>query len=393
MVEKEKDPEAIKEKFSNKPIDYVKLNKIYEDFRKCFIPEQEVLADEALWYHMLNPSTKSSVALPIKIEAPKELPKVSLVNESLKRLKLHLVNFDKVVKIRTTPNARTEGMFKLDLVPLAPKLLQNMEAHTDYLKYTQEQADTLREIVKQAKAKQPLDNVLDFSCKHAQRIHELLIYVSNACPNAIKPTTKKVVVTTKNNDKKVRLAEPLTSSSNINQVELSKTFDSNTIVLSPTGLKCSTSNCGSKPTGNKKNDRISQTPSRNMKNKVKAQPRNVNKNNRVVKRICNVDIKQSQLNVNSELICATCKKSMFNNVHDMCFLDFVKNVNSSAKSAKKHKNQNIWKPTGHVFTKVGIKWKPTCRTFTIVGNSFPLTRITSANVVPPKKNTSHLVET
>ncbi|GJV16962.1 hypothetical protein Tco_1362285 [Tanacetum coccineum] len=51
------------------------------------------------------------------------------------------------------------------------------------------------------------------------------------------------------------------------------------------------------------------------------------------------------------------------------------------------------KPTGHVFTEVRLKWKPTGRTFTIVGNSCPLTRITSANVVPPKNTTSHLVET
>ncbi|GKA20751.1 retrovirus-related pol polyprotein from transposon TNT 1-94, partial [Tanacetum coccineum] len=69
------------------------------------------------------------------------------------------------------------------------------------------------------------------------------------------------------------------------------------------------------------------------------------------------------------------------------------NVNSRAKSAKKHKKQNIWKPTGHVFTEVGLKWKPTGRTFTIIDNSCPLTRITSANVVSPKKTTSHLVET
>nr|GEV06320.1 hypothetical protein [Tanacetum cinerariifolium] len=80
-----------------------------DDFEKRFVPQQELLADETLWYHMLNPSTKSSDALPVKIEAPKELPKVSLVNESLKKLKLHLGNFDKVVKIKTTPSARTEG--------------------------------------------------------------------------------------------------------------------------------------------------------------------------------------------------------------------------------------------------------------------------------------------
>ncbi|GKA67778.1 hypothetical protein Tco_0767695 [Tanacetum coccineum] len=120
-------------------------------------------------------------------------------------------------------------------------------------------------------------------------------------------------------------------------------------------------------------------------------PRKVNKKNRVVEPIHDVDVKHSLLNANS--ICATHKKSMFDDVHDMCLLDFVKNVNSRAKSTKKHKKQNIWKPTGHVFTKVGLKWKPTGITFTIVGNSCPLTRITSANIVPPKKTTFHLVET
>ncbi|GJV74028.1 retrovirus-related pol polyprotein from transposon TNT 1-94 [Tanacetum coccineum] len=43
------------------------------------------------------------------MEAPKELPKVSLVNESLKKLKFHLAKLDNVVKIRTTPDARTKG--------------------------------------------------------------------------------------------------------------------------------------------------------------------------------------------------------------------------------------------------------------------------------------------
>ncbi|GKC74276.1 retrovirus-related pol polyprotein from transposon TNT 1-94 [Tanacetum coccineum] len=209
-----------------------------------------------------------------------------------------------------TPSAYTivPGMFKLDLEPLAPMLLQNREAHIDYL------------------------------------------------------NAKKVVVTPKTNIKKVRFAKPLISSRNIKQIESSKISDSNTPVLSPTGLKCSTSNYGSKPTGNKKNDRISLTPSRNMKNKVEAQPRKVNKKNSVFEPIRDVDVKNSLLNANSEPICATCKKSMFDGFHDMCRLDFVENVNSR-------------------------------KTFTIVGNSCPLTRITSANVVPPKNTTSHSVET
>ncbi|GKF23201.1 hypothetical protein Tco_0075523 [Tanacetum coccineum] len=132
-------------------------------------------------------------------------------------------------------------MFKLDLEPLASRLLQIREAHIDYLMYTQEQADILRGIVEQAKAAQPLDKELDFACKHAQRIQKLLVYVNDTCPNAIKLNEKKVAVTHKNKVKKVRFAEPLTSSSNIKQVESSKTSYSNTPVLSSTGLKCSTS--------------------------------------------------------------------------------------------------------------------------------------------------------
>nr|GEU44278.1 retrovirus-related Pol polyprotein from transposon TNT 1-94 [Tanacetum cinerariifolium] len=230
------------------------------------------------------------------------------------------------------------------------------------------------EIVKQAKAKQPLDNVLEFACKHAQRIQELLVYARDTCLNVINLSAKKVDITPKNKVKKVRFAEPLASLSNIKQVESSIT-DSNTPVLSPIGLKCSTSNCGSKPTCNKKNDRNSQTQSRNMKNKVKSQPRKVNKKNHVVEPIRGIDVKHSLLNVNS--ICATCKKSMFDGVYGMCLLDFVKNVNSRAKSAKKHKKQNIWKSTGHVFPEVRFKWKPTNRTFTIVGNRSQLMNFVS----------------
>ncbi|GJR85802.1 retrovirus-related pol polyprotein from transposon TNT 1-94 [Tanacetum coccineum] len=251
-------------------------------------------------------------------------------------------------------------MFKLDLVPLPPRLLQNREVHINYLRNTQEQSNILQEIVEQVKAKQPLDGDLDLACKYATRIQELLVYVQDTCPNAITPSTKKVAVTPMNNVKIVRLAEPLTSSSNIKQ-----------------------------PPGYKKNDRISQTPSRNKKNKVEAQPWKINKMDHVVKPVCDVDVKQSLSNANSDILCATCNKSMFDGIHDKCLLGLVQNGNNRAKSAKKHKKQNIWKLTGHVFTEVGFKWKLTGKTFTIVGKSCPLTRFTSTNVVPPKQTTSH----
>ncbi|GJV59433.1 hypothetical protein Tco_1465533 [Tanacetum coccineum] len=47
-------------------------------------------------------------------------------------------------------------------------IAQNRQASLNYLKYTQEQADILQKIVKQAKAKQPLDNELELACKLSQ---------------------------------------------------------------------------------------------------------------------------------------------------------------------------------------------------------------------------------
>ncbi|GJU08343.1 hypothetical protein Tco_1124773 [Tanacetum coccineum] len=128
------------------------------------------------------------------------------------------------------------------------------------------------EHIELAKAKQPLDNALDFACKHAKRSQGLLVYVRDTCPTANKPSEKLVAVTPMSKVKKFRFSAPPTSSSNIHkQVESSKTPDSNTLVLSFTGLKSSTSASRSWPTGNKKNDRILQTPSSNIKNKVEVQ--------------------------------------------------------------------------------------------------------------------------
>ncbi|GJR86441.1 hypothetical protein Tco_0210452 [Tanacetum coccineum] len=76
--------------------------------------------------------------------------------------------------------------------------------------------------------------------------------------------------------------------------------------------------------------------------------------------------------------------SMFDARHELCFLEFVSDMNASSKSksVKKAKKKKEWKPTRKVFTKIGYNWKPIGRTFTLVGNACPLTRITATNKVP-----------
>nr|GEU73001.1 hypothetical protein [Tanacetum cinerariifolium] len=52
-------------------------------------------------------------------------------------------------------------MLKVDVEPMAPKLLNNRTVHSNYLRYTQKQAAILREVVKQGKSQNPLNNSLD----------------------------------------------------------------------------------------------------------------------------------------------------------------------------------------------------------------------------------------
>ncbi|GJW43717.1 hypothetical protein Tco_0072516 [Tanacetum coccineum] len=109
MFEKAKDPKVIAKKISHKPIDYEKLNSLTDDFGKRFSPQQELSAEQAFWFHTLNPTIEPSYTPPVIVDVPSELPKVSLVNASLKKLKFHLTQFDSVVKKRTTPSALEEG--------------------------------------------------------------------------------------------------------------------------------------------------------------------------------------------------------------------------------------------------------------------------------------------
>ncbi|GJR71227.1 hypothetical protein Tco_0083592 [Tanacetum coccineum] len=57
----------------------------------------------------VNSAEPTLSSRPTKVEVPKELPKVSMVNTSLKKLKHHLAAFDMVVKERTTATTNNEG--------------------------------------------------------------------------------------------------------------------------------------------------------------------------------------------------------------------------------------------------------------------------------------------
>ncbi|GKD59831.1 retrovirus-related pol polyprotein from transposon TNT 1-94, partial [Tanacetum coccineum] len=110
MLLEQKDPMMLEKKVNTTPVNYVILNQLSQDFEPQFVPQTELSAEQAFWFqNSMNSPDPTLSSRPTKVEVPKELPKVSMVNTSLKKLKHHLAGFEVVVKERTTAIAITEG--------------------------------------------------------------------------------------------------------------------------------------------------------------------------------------------------------------------------------------------------------------------------------------------
>ncbi|GJZ38190.1 hypothetical protein Tco_0584381, partial [Tanacetum coccineum] len=295
------------------------------------------------------------------------------LKDDLRKLKGKALVDDAVTKHTIDPET-----LKIDVEPITPKLLNKKTAHSAYIKHTQEEAAVLRDLVEHVKANYPLNHSLESAFRYTKLIQELLTNISKTCPSINNSDVKLVVVIPKNKDKRVRFTKPVTSLGNTNTKTSSlSNLVSNQPMLSSTGIKSSTSASGSQSLGNIKKDKIQQTPSSTLKNKVEAHLRKVkyslkNKNS-VVEPKGTATMQHSKLNVNSELKCVKCNGCMLSDNHDLCVLDFINNVNAyvKSKSVKKSSKRKVWKPTGKVFTNIGYIWRPTGRTFTRVGNACP----------------------
>ncbi|GKB42587.1 hypothetical protein Tco_0887529 [Tanacetum coccineum] len=111
---------------------------ILEEILVTFVPQQEISTEQDFWLQTSNPNTKQFDISPARIKAPSELPKVSLVNTSLKKLKVHLSKFNTMVKKQTTPDAITEGEWGSEscdkCFDLDAELLKKENAYNELLK-------------------------------------------------------------------------------------------------------------------------------------------------------------------------------------------------------------------------------------------------------------------
>nr|GEW04566.1 hypothetical protein [Tanacetum cinerariifolium] len=238
------------------------------------------------------------IVQPVQRTQEKDLV-ITALKDELRKLKGKDLADNTVTKHTIAPE-----MLKVDVEPLAPRLLNNRTVHSDYLRLTSEQAVILREVMEQRKSQNPLNNSQDHACKYTIRIQKLLILIKQTCHNINNSSEKLVAVTPKNKDKRVRFTEPVTSSENTNtKIASSSNLVSNKPALSSTGVKPSTSASGSQASCNTKKNKIQRPPSGTA------------------------IVKHSKLNVNSELICVKCNGCMLSDNHDLCVLNVINDVN------------------------------------------------------------------
>ncbi|GJV21459.1 retrovirus-related pol polyprotein from transposon TNT 1-94 [Tanacetum coccineum] len=111
LLLKEQDPMVVKHRVNTKPINYAVLN---NDYYKRFVRQSDLYSEHAYWkatsVPALDPSHSSTTVI---VEVPKELPKVSMVNTSLKDLKCYLTGFDQLTKKEPLATTITEGTWRV----------------------------------------------------------------------------------------------------------------------------------------------------------------------------------------------------------------------------------------------------------------------------------------
>nr|GEX12660.1 hypothetical protein [Tanacetum cinerariifolium] len=136
----------VKERKVKREIEEIEMLNIKLDHRVTkLVAENEHLKQT---YKQLYGSIKSS----------RVRSKEQSLKESLRKLKGKAVVNEAVPLHSIDPE-----LLKIDVALLAPKLRKNRTVHTDYIRYTQEEADTLREIVESERLLNPLNTSLDYA--------------------------------------------------------------------------------------------------------------------------------------------------------------------------------------------------------------------------------------
>ncbi|GJX33505.1 hypothetical protein Tco_0243360 [Tanacetum coccineum] len=411
------------------------------NFGKCFVSQQELSNEQAFRSQTSHPNTDQSASLPVKIKAPRELPKCfeiqkkqfliendQLLDQIISQDIVNIVVNSSVV-MNTSVNVNSSAAMN-ESVNYVEQCNKCLKLEAELIKqHNKVEKDDIKNDLRKLIGKDIVDNAAQVSNattiaprmykldpvtlahkdKNNRETHTYYLKYTMEQAAILREIVKQAKLLNLLDSasyfayKFVKLIQELLAYVRDTCLDIHKPSEK-LVVVTPINKKktvrfdkpvtssrvnWSTKSSKSKSTDNTKNDRIMQiSSSTHKKNKVEDHSRIVksclNKPNCVVEPFGNANVQHSKLNTNSELLCVKCNSSMFDARHELFFLEFVSDMNASFKykSVKKSKKKEEWKPTGKVFTKIRYNWRPTRRTFTLVRNACPLTKITATNKVP-----------
>ncbi|GJS47814.1 hypothetical protein Tco_0597935 [Tanacetum coccineum] len=400
MLKRMKDPLC---KMSSKPINYAKLNSLYD----TFVPQKQLSSEQVYWlpanevvsynyicsvvltYNIVVPMSVESRSNCVKehsrnLELEAEILKVKqLLVEKEKRCSFIEMKYQELeLKFQKKLKAQIGNMKEVSAEPN----LSTLEFQALETKNTQ-----LKEELTAVRIKN--DSLRDENVSIKKRYQDL--YKSKAESNSnvssgvavpekpkvlahgLYAMTPKYVPPQKRNNKEANT--PLLRKETVSLVK-----KSNVCVNLSTGIKYVTEASKSKSKCETKTHRNLPARSKNVK-RVDNPLRSLNKRNRVDS---SLSVKRTRFISNSISVCNICNECLVFGNHNKCG---VKNLNFvNAKNLKVNNDatvKQVWKTTGKIFASVGSKWRPTGRKFTL-GDTCLLTRITKPEVVPLEKSGS-----
>nr|GEV65254.1 retrovirus-related Pol polyprotein from transposon TNT 1-94 [Tanacetum cinerariifolium] len=347
MLQKQKDPMMSEKKVNTKPVDYVALNQLSKDFETHFVPQTELSAEQAFWskysVNSKEPNLSSSTTI---VEVPKKLPKVNMVNSSLKKLKFYVARFDVIVRERTTATTITKGTwgfehtkacFRDEIIPFVKVLKELFNSFDqfliDELTEVQNVFIQMKQTVNECERCVTIEIELqkDFIKKECyDTLFKQYTTLEKYCISLEVDSQLKKEIFQRNNSFSQQSTPTFDQLFKINDLK-AQSQEKDMVIMklkerikSISGVNLLSSTSGSQPQGNTKKDKIQRTPSKAKKNKLEDHPRTVrpsfDKKKSVVDTKAVLSVPTSKLNVNSDLKCATCNGCLFSDNHDSCVL-------------------------------------------------------------------------
>ncbi|GJX62942.1 retrovirus-related pol polyprotein from transposon TNT 1-94 [Tanacetum coccineum] len=327
LMLEESDPMVLEKKVNTKPIDYAELNRLSEDFGKCFVSQRELSDEQAL-----HPIIDQSPSSPVKIKTPRELPKssedpntsvnvnsfvtmiesvnyVDMCNKYLELEAEHIKQHNMVEKDEYNRLLKRFFVLEQHCISLEIALQINKEIfqkNNTSVNQTKPSFDQLFELNNLKAELQAKGTTIKKLKAHIKRVNE-----TSTSESVKKDLDEIETINIELEHRSATIApgmyklDPIILALKVkNNKEAHEYYLKHTIELAATlreliqellGVTPSTSASGLKPSGNTKNDRILRTPSSNEKNKVEVQSRKVksklNKQNSDSKNVCNEHVK------------------------------------------------------------------------------------------------------